>query len=288
MLVPVQPLIQPLFGGMTELEFLARIAGESQTGSYEIVRRNVSAARTRTGRNFCSMDYAGIAQSSRMSGGRSLQECFERFQRQSGPPCAANLEVIFYRDAKVDDGRYANNGWMQELPDPITKMTWDNAVLVSRKTARELGVAEWRPAWRFRLNGRSVIGPDLDAAGHGGLFARPRAGLRPRKGGTRRQRAWASTPIRFSTENISRPARRSKRPAGRTSWPARSIIGPWKVVRRCARSTLDEYDEAATRRKLCGRRISRRRAADRCNRFIRTRWMRPRRRRCISGAWRLI
>ena len=51
-----------------------------------------------------------------------------------------SLEVIFYRDAKMDDGRYANNGWMQELPDPITKLTWDNAVLVSRKTARELGV----------------------------------------------------------------------------------------------------------------------------------------------------
>jgi hypothetical protein len=33
----------------------------------------------------------------------------------------------------MDDGRYANNGWMQELPDPITKLTWDNAVLVSRK-----------------------------------------------------------------------------------------------------------------------------------------------------------
>ena len=40
----------------------------------------------------------------------------------------------------MDDGRFANNGWLQELPDPITKLTWDNAVLVSRKTARELGV----------------------------------------------------------------------------------------------------------------------------------------------------
>ena len=58
----------------------------------------------------------------------------------------------------MDDGRYANNGWMQELPDPITKMTWDNAVLVSRKTARELGVQNGDIV-EITLNGRSVKGP---------------------------------------------------------------------------------------------------------------------------------
>jgi ferredoxin len=58
----------------------------------------------------------------------------------------------------VDDGRYANNGWMQELPDPITKMTWDNAVLISRKTARELGVANGDIV-EISLNGKTVSGP---------------------------------------------------------------------------------------------------------------------------------
>ena len=58
----------------------------------------------------------------------------------------------------MDDGRYANNGWMQELPDPITKLTWDNAVLVSRKTARELGVQNGDVV-EITLNGRSVKGP---------------------------------------------------------------------------------------------------------------------------------
>ena len=75
-----------------------------------------------------------------------------------GASAANNLEVIFYRDSKVDDGRYANNGLMQELPDPITKMTWDNAVLVSRKTARELGVANGDIV-EITLNGRKVTGP---------------------------------------------------------------------------------------------------------------------------------
>jgi anaerobic selenocysteine-containing dehydrogenase len=48
---------------------------------------------------------------------------------------------VFHRDYSLDDGRYANNGWLQELPDPVTKIVWDNAVLVSRKTAADLGLA---------------------------------------------------------------------------------------------------------------------------------------------------
>jgi len=43
------------------------------------------------------------------------------------------IEVVFHRDYSLDDGRYSNNGWLQELPDPVTKLVWDNAVLISRK-----------------------------------------------------------------------------------------------------------------------------------------------------------
>ncbi len=77
---------------------------------------------------------------------------------KTAAPSANNLEVVFYRDAKNDDGRFANNGWMQVFPDPITKMTWDNAVLVSRKTARDLGVQNGDMV-EISLNGRSVTGP---------------------------------------------------------------------------------------------------------------------------------
>ena len=53
---------------------------------------------------------------------------------------ADDFEVVLINDYKVDDGRYANNGWLQEMPHPITKMAWDNAVLMSPKTAKKLGV----------------------------------------------------------------------------------------------------------------------------------------------------
>ena len=52
-----------------------------------------------------------------------------------------DLEVVFLPSPSLHDGRFANDGWLQELPDPLTKLTWDNPALVSPKTAESLGVA---------------------------------------------------------------------------------------------------------------------------------------------------
>ena len=159
-IVPVQPLIQPLFGGLTELEFLARLAGESETSAYEIIRATFGVS----GEDWKKILFNGFAapKPAQLENPKIVQSAGELNQLLAGSNVsvisANNLEVVFYRDAKVDDGRYANNGWMQELPDPITKMTWDNAVLVSRKTARELGVANGDLV-EITLNGGKVTGP---------------------------------------------------------------------------------------------------------------------------------
>jgi MoCo/4Fe-4S cofactor protein with predicted Tat translocation signal len=152
--VTIQPLIQPLFGGLTELEFLARIAGESRTTAYEIVRA-VCGGSDENWKKFLFNGFAADSVDKPISPKFIAQKTPALNVSVSNVP---SLEVIFFRDAKVDDGRYANNGWMQELPDPITKMTWDNAVLVSRKTARELGVANGDMV-EITLNGRKVTGP---------------------------------------------------------------------------------------------------------------------------------
>ncbi|MGC4014953.1 MAG: hypothetical protein QM755_10625 [Luteolibacter sp.] len=51
-----------------------------------------------------------------------------------------SLEVVFATDSSVYDGRWIDNGWLQEVPDPVTKLAWDNAALISPKTAKELGL----------------------------------------------------------------------------------------------------------------------------------------------------
>jgi MoCo/4Fe-4S cofactor protein with predicted Tat translocation signal len=159
-LVAIQPLIQPLFGGLMELEFLARIAGESQTSAHEIVMASFGDS----GENWKKFLFNGFAGSplTAVSDAKMALTSSDLNQKAAGgravAPSATSLEVVFYRDAKVDDGRYANNGWMQELPDPITKMTWDNAILLSRKTARDLGVQNGDVV-EISLNGKKITGP---------------------------------------------------------------------------------------------------------------------------------
>src|SRR5213596_3251315 len=146
-LVPVQPLIEPLFGGITELEVLARIGGLDRTQPHDIVRET----------------FRGIAEDGEDNWKRFLHDGFlpgsaaKAVEVQFNPAAAATaisaakpaaaptrdaLEVVFHRDYRVDDGRYNNNGWLQEMPDPITKTVWEGLVLLSRKTAEEFGVKD--------------------------------------------------------------------------------------------------------------------------------------------------
>ena len=58
----------------------------------------------------------------------------------SGQSAGSGLEVVFRPDPSVYDGRFANNAWLQELPKPLTKLTWDNAALISPATAARLNL----------------------------------------------------------------------------------------------------------------------------------------------------
>jgi molybdopterin-containing oxidoreductase family iron-sulfur binding subunit len=77
----------------------------------------------------------------------------------------SGLEIIFRPDPTVGDGRFANNGWLQELPKPLTKLTWDNAALMSPVTAESLGLAN-EDIVELKLEGRSVRAPVWIMPGH--------------------------------------------------------------------------------------------------------------------------
>lgn len=145
-IVPIQPMILPLFNGLTELEVLARIAGSDVTDPYTLVYNTITGIAggdaDHVFRRFLHEgQLAGSAYPEVQVGlapatfGTFLNEA-PKVQTLS----RENLEVRFTFDHKVDDGRFANNGWLQECPDPITKITWDNAILVSPKLGKELGI----------------------------------------------------------------------------------------------------------------------------------------------------
>ena len=173
-LVPVQPLIEPLFGGLTEIEVIARIAGLEATSPYQIVRetfRGLAGGSEEDWKKFLHDGFLPNSAAQAVSVGSDLSTVTAAIAaaefKTVALPTKDNLEVVFHRDYKMDDGRFNNNGWMQELPDPITKATWENVILMSVGTAKELGVyaknlennriaAIWA---KVELDGRVIEGP---------------------------------------------------------------------------------------------------------------------------------
>src|SRR5262249_29676704 len=91
---------------------------------------------------------------------------------------STTFDVVFKHDPSVLDGRFANNGWLQELPKPVTKLTWDNAVLASPETVARLRAAG-KPSSQggehgeivcdvveVRHRGRTIRGPLFPVVGH--------------------------------------------------------------------------------------------------------------------------
>ena len=145
-IVPIQPMILPLFDGLTELEVVARLAGSDTTDPYSVVFDTVTRiAGGNAQATFRKFLHDGILEGSayRKATVRYDQAgASELFANSPSAPTLSkdNLEVRFTTDHTADDGRYANNGWLQECPDPITKISWDNAILVSPRLGKELGI----------------------------------------------------------------------------------------------------------------------------------------------------
>jgi MoCo/4Fe-4S cofactor protein with predicted Tat translocation signal len=140
-----QPLIAPLHGGRSELELLAALVGDGVVEGQAIVRRT-HAARLGTEQRWRRTVQDGVVPGPNPVERPPLRPLppVALTDRQRGGAALANgaLELTFLADSRVFDGRYANNGWLQELPDPITKLTWDNAALIAPRTAAELGIAD--------------------------------------------------------------------------------------------------------------------------------------------------
>ncbi len=157
-----QPLIEALYGGKSAIELLALAVGEPAAG-YDIVRAthaglasgsDAEAAWKRTLNDGVLAGSAAPAPAKPVEARPSLElmpELLAALSRASGN----ELEIVFTPDASAWDGRFANNAWLQELPDPLTRVTWDNPVTLSPATADALGVRHGDLV-SLSLEGRSV------------------------------------------------------------------------------------------------------------------------------------
>ncbi len=162
-----QPLIAPLFEGASIYEMLDILQGNSGNTDHDIVKKywqggqmpDEFVAPWRTALHSGVMPDTASPVKTMAVDSAALANV---------PPVSTDsqsLEVNFRPDPSIWDGEWANSGWLQELPRPFTKLTWDNAALVSPATAETMGVVNGDVV-SLELNGRKIEVPVWITPGH--------------------------------------------------------------------------------------------------------------------------
>ncbi len=163
----IQPLVSPLYSGRSAHELLALLSGQVGRSDHDLVQ---AYWRNRHG----GPDFDAFWRTALKDGiipntAHSPLTLAVRPDLPTAlpppPPAPAALEVRFQPDPSVFDGCYANNGWLQELPKPLTKLTWENTVLLGPATARRLGLAngDWA---ELQYRSRALAAPVWIMPGH--------------------------------------------------------------------------------------------------------------------------
>jgi MoCo/4Fe-4S cofactor protein with predicted Tat translocation signal len=134
----IQPLIEPLFQGKTPHEVLAALLGQADAKPYDIVRAYWESTGAGNG-NFDAFWQSALATGVIAgSAAEPVTPALAAFAVGAVVAAVEGPELVFRPDPSIWDGSFANLGWMQELPRPLSKLVWDNAVLMSPSTAQRL------------------------------------------------------------------------------------------------------------------------------------------------------
>ncbi len=144
----IQPMILPLFGGMSEIELMNALLGAPKAEGPELVqetfRASVPPGDFQTSWSQLLRDgfatHVALKEKPPTFNSNNAGGVAHTLWATAPNPTLDAPEIVLTRSYAIDDGRYINNGWLQELPDPITKLTWDNAALMSPAMAKHLGV----------------------------------------------------------------------------------------------------------------------------------------------------
>jgi molybdopterin-containing oxidoreductase family iron-sulfur binding subunit len=171
----VQPLIQPLYGGKSAHEIIATLSDRPERNGYDVVREYWMGAKvpavpgvpaavpSATATAAQGAPVAPVAPAAPATAAETFEKTWRKWlhdgfiagsafapsaavlaadvaARITAAPAGGAIEISFRRDETIYDGRFANNGWLQELPKPVSKLTWDNGALMSPSTAEANGL----------------------------------------------------------------------------------------------------------------------------------------------------
>jgi len=164
-----QPLIQPLYDGRSAIELLQLFTAEPDKRAYQIVKGYW--ADQHKGADFEAWWRRSVHDGVIANSALPAKTPAVHGDALTAPAGARHLggkfEVVFRPDPAIYDGRFANNGWLQELPKPITKLTWDNAAFVSPATAAQhLGGVQAGDMLKLTYQGRTLQAPAFIQPGH--------------------------------------------------------------------------------------------------------------------------
>jgi MoCo/4Fe-4S cofactor protein with predicted Tat translocation signal len=161
----IQPLIEPLYGGKTAHEVIAVLAGQSNIGARDLIQRYWAGQHA-------GPDFDAFWRKSLHDGwmpGTTFAPKSVALKSanipEAQPASSSGYELNFRRDPSIYDGRFSNNGWLQELPKPLTKLTWDNPIMIGPAMAERLKM-NFKDVVELEFNGKKVKGAIWIQAGH--------------------------------------------------------------------------------------------------------------------------
>ncbi|HEY3663288.1 MAG TPA: TAT-variant-translocated molybdopterin oxidoreductase [Chthoniobacterales bacterium] len=131
----VQPLVEPLYDGFSAHQLLDAFLLQPVRSAYDLVRATWQKNNPTTTFEAQWRSILSDGATPGIGGDLTPEQGAASARAAIAPPTGQGLEILFRPDPSTLDGRYANNGWLQELPKPFSKITWDNAALVSPKLA---------------------------------------------------------------------------------------------------------------------------------------------------------
>jgi molybdopterin-containing oxidoreductase family iron-sulfur binding subunit len=161
----IQPLIEPLYGGKSAHEIITVLAGQSGFTGHDLVQAYWQ--KQHAGADFDAF-WRKSLHDGWIEGTTSTPKSVALKTPNLPPPdveVASAVELNFRRDPSIYDGRFSNNGWLQELPKPLTKLTWDNPIMIGPAMAERLKL-NFKDVAELEFNGKKVKGPVWIQAGH--------------------------------------------------------------------------------------------------------------------------